>query len=37
MAYQTSDDYKEKILADGTQHLLNIYIDDQKIDDSYIL
>ncbi len=37
MAYQTSNDYKEKILADGTQHLLNIYIDDKKIDDSYIL
>lgn len=35
--YQTSDNYKEQVLADGTQHLLRIYIDENKIEDKYIL
>lgn len=35
--YQTSDNYKNKILADSTQQLLKIYIDDNKIEDKYIL
>lgn len=35
--YSTSTNYKNKILADSTQHLLKIYIDDNKIEDRYIL
>ena len=35
--YETSSKYKEKVLADSTQHLLNIYIDGKKIEDKYIL
>lgn len=35
--YSTSTDYRNKILADSTRQLLNIYIDDNKIEDRYIL
>lgn len=35
--YSTSTDYKNKILADSTKHLLNVYIDNNKIEDRYIL
>lgn len=35
--YSTSTDYKNKILADSTKQLLNIYIDNNKIEDRYIL
>ena len=35
--YQTSDDYKNKILVDSTRQLLNVYIDNSKIEDRYIL
>ena len=35
--YSTSTSYKEKILADSTKHLLNIYIDNNKIADRYVL
>lgn len=37
MAYNTSKNYKDKIYADGVQHELKIYIDDVKVNDSYIL
>lgn len=35
--YSTSTNYKEKILADSTKQILNVYIDDNKIEDRYIL
>ena len=35
--YSTSTNYKEKILADSTRQLLNIYIDNNKIEDRYVL
>ena len=35
--YSTSADYKNKILADSTKQLLNVYIDNNKIEDRYIL
>lgn len=35
--YSTSSNYKEKILQDNTQHLLQIYIDGNKIEGKYIL
>lgn len=35
--YQTSDRYKQKVYEPSTRHLLNIYINDKKIDDRYIL
>ena len=35
--YSTSTDYKNKILADSTRQLLNVYIDNNKIEDRYIL
>ena len=37
MAYSTSQEYKNLIYADGVQHELKIYIDNVKINDSYIL
>lgn len=35
--YQTSDNYKNKILTDSTRQLLHVYIDNNKIEDRYIL
>ena len=35
--YNTTQDYKEKILNDSTQHELNIYIDGSKIDENHII
>ena len=35
--YPTSTNYREKILADSTKQLLNIYIDNKRIEDRYIL
>ena len=35
--YSTSTEYKNKILADSTRQLLNVYIDNNKIEDRYIL
>ena len=35
--YSTSTNYKEKILADSTRQLLNVYIDSNKIEDRYVL
>ena len=35
--YSTSTNYKEKILADSTRQLLNVYIDNNKIEDRYVL
>ena len=35
--YSTSTNYKETILADSTKQLLNVYIDNNKIEDRYIL
>lgn len=35
--YSTSTNYKEKILADSTKQLLNVYIDNNKIEDRHIL
>lgn len=35
--YSTSTNYKNKILADSTRQLLNIYIDNNKIEDRYVL
>lgn len=35
--YSTSTNYKEKILADSTRQLLNVYIDNSKIEGKYIL
>lgn len=35
--YQTSDNYKEIVYADSTQHLLNIYIEGNKVNPDHIL
>lgn len=35
--YSTSQNYKEKILEDSTQHELNIYIDGNKIEPNHII
>lgn len=35
--YNTSQNYKDKILNDSTQHELNIYIDDNKIEPNHII
>ncbi len=35
--YSTSTNYKNKILADSTRQLLNVYIDSNKIEDRYVL
>lgn len=35
--YKTSQKYKEKILNNSTQHELNIYIDDKKIEPNHII
>lgn len=35
--YSTSADYKNKILADSIRQLLNVYIDNNKIEDRYVL
>ncbi len=35
--YNTSQNYKDKILNDSTQHELNIYIDDNKIEPNHIV
>lgn len=35
--YNTSKGYKEKILEDSTQHELNIYIDENKIEPNHII
>lgn len=35
--YNTSQNYKDKILNDSTQHELNIYIDGSKIDENRII
>lgn len=35
--YSTSTNYKNKILADSTRQILKIYIDNQKIEDKYVL
>lgn len=35
--YNTSQNYKDKVLADSTQHELNIYIDGNKIDSNHII
>lgn len=35
--YSTSTNYKETILADSTKQLLNVYIDNNKIEGRYIL
>lgn len=35
--YNTSKDYKEKVLEDSTQHELNIYIDENKIEPNHII
>ncbi len=35
--YNTSQNYKDKILNDSTQHELNIYIDGNKIDPNHIV
>ena len=29
--YQTSDNYKQLVYADSTRHLLNIYIEGEKV------
>lgn len=34
--YTTSQEYKDKILADSTAHELNIYIDENKIEPNHI-
>ena len=34
--YQTSDNYKQLIYADSTKHLLNIYIEGNKVNPDYI-
>lgn len=35
--YQTSDEYKKLVYADSTQHLLNIYIEGNKVNPDHIL
>ena len=35
--YQTSDQYKERIYADNTRHLLNLYIEGEQVNPDYIL
>lgn len=35
--YNTSKGYKEKVLEDSTQHELNIYIDENKIEPNHII
>lgn len=35
--YNTSQNYKDKVLADSTQHELNIYIDENKVDSNHII
>lgn len=35
--YNTSQNYKDKILNDSTQHELNIYIDGNKVDPNHII
>lgn len=35
--YNTSQNYKDKVLADSTQHELNIYIDGNKVDSNHII
>ncbi len=35
--YQTSDNYKTKVYEARTMHLLNIYINDTKVDDKHVL
>lgn len=35
--YNTSQNYKDKILNDSTQHELNIYIDDNKLEPNHII
>ena len=35
--YNTSQNYKDKILNDSTQHELNIYIDGNKIEENHII
>ena len=37
MYYNTSQNYKDKILKDSTQHELNIYIDGNKIEENHII
>ena len=35
--YNTSQNYKDKVLKDSTQHELNIYIDGNKIEPNHIV
>ena len=35
--HSTSTNYKNKILADSTRQVLNVYINNNKIEDRYIL
>ncbi len=35
--YKTSDDYKSKIYEANTKHLLKVYINDEKVEDKYVL
>lgn len=35
--YQTSDEYKKLVYSDSTRHLLNIYIDGNKVNPDHIL
>jgi hypothetical protein len=35
--YNTTQNYKDKILKDSTQHELNIYIDNNKVEPNYII
>ena len=35
--YQTSNDYKKLVYADSTRHLLNIYIEGNKVNPDHIL
>ena len=35
--YNTTQNYKDKILSDSTQHELNIYIDNNKIEPNHII
>lgn len=34
--YQTSNEYKQLVYADGIQHLLNIYIEENQVDPNHI-
>lgn len=34
--YQTSDEYKQLVYADNTQHLLNIYIEENQVNPDHI-